>query len=114
MCFQNLLGPLLDVPTKDAATTTFLGGELLVVALLYVFIVRDLDRYRGLLWIVALDQFCAAMLPAVEIGRGYVAMTLKTVGPIPFSLALAVVFALGARDARTGSSRPETLEPHSN
>jgi hypothetical protein len=97
--FQNLLGPLLDVPTKDPALTTIAGGEFVVVTLLYVAILRGLDRFRGLLWIVALDQVFAAVLPAIEMARGNVAMTVKTVGPIPFSLALGIIFALGARSA---------------
>jgi hypothetical protein len=41
------------------------------------------------------------------MARGNIAVTLKTVGPMPISLALATVFVLGAR-ARSVSRRRET------
>lgn len=94
--FQPLLGPLLDVPTKDPALTTIAGGEYVVVTAIYVAILRDLERYRALLWLVALDQTFAAALPAYEIARGHVVATWKTIGPIPFNLALAIAYAIGA------------------
>ena len=101
--FQPLLGPLLDVPTKDPALTTIAGGEFLVVALLYVFLLQDPQRYRQLFWVVALDQLFAAGLAALEIARGEIVSTWKTVGPIPLSLALCVVFVIAALNLR-----PET------
>jgi hypothetical protein len=94
--FQQLLGPLLDVPTKDPALTTVAGGEYVVVTGLYVVLLRDLPRYRVLLWLVALDQLFAALLPGIEIARGHVAATWKTLGPIPLSLALSALYAAGA------------------
>jgi hypothetical protein len=98
--FQPLLGPLFDVPTKDPALTTIAGGEYLVVTALYVLLLRDLTRYRVLLWLVALDQFLAAILPGVEIARGHVVATWKTLGPIPLNLALSVTYLVGAVRAR--------------
>lgn len=98
--FQPLLGPLLDVPTKDPALTTVAGGEFLVVTGLYVALVRDIERYGPLLWLVALDQACAALLPGIEIARGHVVATWKTIGPIPFNLALAAIYVSGALRAR--------------
>jgi hypothetical protein len=101
--FQPLLGPLLDVPTKDPALTTIAGGEYVVVTLIYIVLLRDLERYRALLWLVALDQAFAAVLPAYEIARGHVAQTWKTVGPIPFNAALAAIYVFGAtRSTRAG------------
>ena len=94
--FQPLLGPLLDVPTKDPALTTIAGGEYLVVTTIYVVLLRDLRRYAILLWLVALDQSLAAIIPAIEIGRGHVVATWKTIGPIPFNVLLAAVYALAA------------------
>ncbi len=94
--FQQLLGPLLDVPTKDPALTTIAGGEYLVVTLLYVLLLYDLRRYRMLLWLIALDQAFAVLLPLVEITRGNVVATWKTLGPMPFNAALALVYALRA------------------
>jgi hypothetical protein len=94
--FQPLLGPLLDVPTKDPALTTIAGGEYLVVTAIYLIILRDLERHRVLLWLIALDQLLAALLPGIEIARGHVVATVKTLGPIPLNLALAAVYVAGA------------------
>ncbi len=95
--FQPLLGPLLDVPTKDPALTTIAGGEYVVVASIYAILLRDLKKYRVLLWLIALDQAFAAILPAYEIARGHVVATWKTIGPIPFNAALAAIYVAGAR-----------------
>jgi hypothetical protein len=92
-----LLGPLLDVPTKDPALTTIAGGEYVVVASIYAVLLRDLKKYRVLLWLIALDQAFAAILPAYEIARGHVVATWKTIGPIPFNAALAAIYVAGAR-----------------
>ncbi len=102
--FQPLLGPLLDVPTKDPALTTIAGGEYVVVTLIYVALLRDLERYRALLWLVALDQALAAVLPASEIARGHVVATWKTIGPIPFNAALAAIYAIGAGSRRASDA----------
>jgi hypothetical protein len=98
--FQPLLGPLFDIPTKDPALTTIAGGEYVVVTLVYVLLLRDLERFRPLLWLVALDQAFAALLPGLEIARGHVVATWKTIGPIPFNALLAVVYVTAARTNR--------------
>ncbi len=95
--FQPYLGPLLDIPMKDPALTTIAGGEFIVVACVYAIALRDPVRYRALLWICALDQVFAALLPGVEIMRGNIAASWKTVGPIPLDAALAIIIALGTR-----------------
>ncbi len=100
--FQPLLGPLFDIPTKDPALTTIAGGEYVVVTLIYVLILRDTRRFAPFLWLVALDQFFAAVIPAWEISRGHVVATWKTIGPIPLNLILATVYGLAAR------TRPRT------
>ena len=100
--FQPLLGPLFDLPLKDPALTTIAGGEYVVVALIYAIVFRAPARYHALLWVCALDQLFAALLPGIEIARGHVAATYKTIGPIPLSALLATVYALGA--ARLGAS----------
>ncbi len=97
--FQNLLGPLLDVPTKDPALTTVAGGEFLVAAMVYLTALRFPTTARPLLWICALDQALAAVLPAIEIARGHVVATWKTIGPIPGNVLLAAIFVYGARRA---------------
>ncbi len=102
LCFQAALGPLFDIPLRDPAMTTIAGGEYIVVALVYVLYLRDPRRYHDLLWLCALDQTLAALLPALEIWRGNVVATYKTIGPIPVSLILAGIYAAGAR-ARTES-----------
>jgi uncharacterized membrane protein len=94
--FQPLLGPLLDVPTKDPALTTIAGGEYVVVTLIYLALLRDFERYRGLLWLVALDQFFAAVIPAYAISRGQVIASWKTIAPIPFNALLAAIYVFAA------------------
>jgi hypothetical protein len=95
--FQPLLGPLLDVPTKDPALTTIAGGEFLIVALIYGLLLRDLDRFKPFLWLVFLDQLFAAVLVIYTIAIGEVAGTWKTIGPIPLNVLLAAIFAIAAR-----------------
>lgn len=94
--FQASLGPLFDIPTKDPAVTTLLGGEFLVVALVYLLILRNFERYRPLLWLVALDQVLAIVLPAQEIARGNMLGTWKTIGPFALNALLAATFVWGA------------------
>ncbi|MDB5094691.1 MAG: hypothetical protein JWO85_2792 [Candidatus Eremiobacteraeota bacterium] len=93
---QPLMQPLLDLPPKDPALTTILGGELLVVAGVYAIVLRDPVRWRPLLWLCALDQFLGVLLPALEIVRGHAPATMKTLGPMPFQLALVALFITGA------------------
>ncbi len=94
--FQPLLGPLFDIPVKDPAITTIAGGEYVVVTLLYLALLRDLERFRSLLWLIAIDQAFAAVIPAYAIVRGEVVATWKTIGPIPVSVLLAIVYAIAA------------------
>ena len=104
---QPLLLPLLDLPVKDPAAVTIAGGELIVAAGIYAFVFTNPQRWRPLLWLCALDQCFAVVLPALEIVRGNVPGTLKTIGPLPFQFALAVFYALNARVPQ------RTDEPHS-
>jgi len=103
--FQSLLGPLFDIPTKDPALTTIAGGEYIVVTLVYVLVLRDLERYRALLWLIALDQLFAGLIPALEISRGNVVATWKTIGPIPFNLLLAAIYTSAALRGRGHAAR---------
>jgi hypothetical protein len=103
LCFQPLLGPLFDIPVRDPALTTIAGGEYVVVALMYALVLREPERFHPLLWLCSLDQTFAALLPALEIGRGNVVATWKTIGPIPLNGLLAVSYALLA--ARAPSKR---------
>jgi hypothetical protein len=93
----QLMGPLFDIPLRDPAVTTIAGGEFLVAAFIYVVLLRDLERFRPLLWLVALDQTLAAVLPGLEIARGHIAATFKTLAPMPINAALVVVYVLAAR-----------------
>ena len=108
--FQAAMGPLLDIPLKDPAATTIAGGEFLVVALLYLAILRDPQRYRNLLLLVALDQACAVVLPAYEMLRGNVIESWKTLGPLPLQALLAATLALGWRTLATTSPAPPTRD----
>ena len=56
-----------------------------------------MKRFAPFLWLVALDQFFAGVIPAWEISRGHVVATWKTIGPIPLNLVLATVYGLAAR-----------------
>lgn len=102
--FQQQLGPLLDFPLKDPAVTTIAGGEYVVVALVYALVLRDARRFQPLFWLIALDQTFAVLLPAVEIARGNVAATVKTVGPMPLSALLAASYVWAARARRDGAA----------
>jgi hypothetical protein len=93
---QPLLPTLFDIPVKDAATATILGGELLVAAAVYAFPLRDAVRFRPLLWVCALDQLFGVALPLDEIVRGALPATMKTVGPMPLQLLLVAVYVAGA------------------
>jgi len=106
--FQSLTGPLLDVPTRDPSIAAFVGCELVVVALVYLALLRDPVRFRPLLYIVALDQVFAAAWPAFEVWRGDIAGTWKTLGPIPFNLALVTIYLIAARAGRSPRRRNTT------
>jgi hypothetical protein len=94
---QPLLEPLLDIPVKDPAVTTIAGGELIVAAGIYAFVLSDLRRWRPLLWLCALDQTLGVLLPALEIARGHAPATWKTLGPMPLQLILIAIYVLAAR-----------------
>jgi hypothetical protein len=94
---QPLLQPLLDIPVKDPAVTTIAGGELIVASVIYALVLRDVQRWRPLLWLCAFDQFFGVLLPAIEIARGHAPATLKTLGPMPLQAILICVYIAGAR-----------------
>jgi hypothetical protein len=94
---QPLLGPLLDIPVRDPAVTTIAGGELVVAAGIYAFVLADPRRWRPLLWLCALDQTFGVLLPALEIARGHAPATFKTLGPMPLQLLLVAVYVAAAR-----------------
>jgi hypothetical protein len=104
--FQPWVGPLSDIPAKDPAFTAFAGGEFLIVALVYLLILRDLKRYWPLLWLVALDQLLAVVLPAEQIASGNVVASWKTIAPMPLSALLAVIYVWGAvTESQTAAPR---------
>jgi len=82
--------------------TLLLGGELLVAALVYVLVFRDPVRFRSFLWVCAFDQALAVVLPLIVIAGGGAPATWKTLLPLPFQAALAIVYALCTR-AGTGT-----------
>jgi hypothetical protein len=97
---QGLLEPLLDIPVRDPALTSIVGGEFAVVACVYAVAFRDPRRWSVLLWICALDQLAAVVLPALAIVHGQIPATFKTVGPIPVQAVMALALAWGAGNAR--------------
>jgi hypothetical protein len=103
----QLFPALLDIPMRDPTLAMLGGGELFVVALAYVLALRDPGRYRVLLWICALDQLVAVVLPSVGIARGEIAATWKTVAPIPLQALMGLLFAsYAARPGRNRSATP--------
>jgi hypothetical protein len=101
----QLLQPLFDVPIKDVMTAQIAGGELVVASLVYALAFRDPVRFRALLWICALDQLFAVVLPSLGIARGDLPASWKIVAPIPFQALLALLFVVYAV-RRTPSPQP--------
>jgi hypothetical protein len=102
----QLIQPLLDIPVKDPTVVQIAGGEFVVAALVYALAFRDPARFRALLWLCALDQLFAVVLPALALGHGALPATWKIVAPIPFQALLAVLFVVYA--ARPGRNRSAT------
>jgi hypothetical protein len=97
---QPLLQPLLDIPVKDPAVTTIAGGELIVASVIYALLLRDMTRWKPLLWLVALDQFFGVILPAIEIARGHAPATFKTLAPMLPQLVLIAIYIGAARASK--------------
>jgi hypothetical protein len=102
----QLITPLLDIPLHDPAIAQIAGGEYVVAALVYAVALRDPQRFRMLLWLCALDQLFAVVLPALAVMHGAIPGTWKIVAPIPFQALLGVLFAVYA--ARPGRNRSAT------
>jgi len=75
-----------------------------VLAFVYLLALRDPVRFRPLLWLCALDQTCAIVLPLVTICLGQVPASWKTLGPMPFQAILVLIYVLGLRKPRSVSS----------
>jgi hypothetical protein len=91
------LDPWLDIPFRDnPALAAFGGGEFIVVALVYALVFIEPRRRAFLFWVLALDQGFATILPAIEVLRGHIPASIKTIGPIPFVAALAIAYVWAA------------------
>jgi hypothetical protein len=97
MLFPQSSAALFDIPVRDQTAALLGGGELLVAGCIYVLILRDVERFRPFLWLVALDQLFAALLPGIEVLRGHLPATFKILAPMPLNLALVAVYVLAAR-----------------
>jgi hypothetical protein len=103
----QLLQSLFDIPVKDVMTVQIAGGEFAVAAFVYALAFRDPVRFRALLWICALDQLFAVVLPALGVARGDIPGTWKVVAPIPFQALLAILFGVYAlRPSRNRGAAP--------
>jgi hypothetical protein len=102
----QLLEPLLDVPVHEMLTAQIGGGEYAVAALVYALAFRDPVRFRPLLWLCALDQLFAVLLPGAAVLHGQLPSTFKTIAPIPFQALLAALFVVYA--VRPGTKRSAT------
>jgi len=103
---QQLIQPLLDIPVKDPTLVQIAGGEYIVAVLVYALAFRDPVRFRPLLWLCALDQLFAVVLPALAVAHGALPATWKIVAPIPFQALLFGLFVLYA--ALPGRNRSAT------
>jgi hypothetical protein len=92
----QLITPLLDIPVHDPAIVRLAGGEYVVAALIYALAFRDPRRFHVLLWLCALDQLFAVVMPALAVAHGEIPSTWKIVAPIPFQALLGLLFAAGA------------------
>ena len=102
----GLLKPLFDLPVKEMLTAQIAGGEFIVVALVYAVAFANPVRFRPLLWLCAVDQAFAVLLPALGIAHGAVPATWKVLAPIPLSALLAALYAAYA--VRLGRKRSAT------
>ena len=102
----QLIEPLLDIPVHDPMLVQIAGGEYVVAAAIYALTFRDPVRWRPLLWICALDQGFAVLLPALAVLHGQLPATLKIVAPIPFQALLCALFVVYA--LRPGTKRSAT------
>lgn len=101
-----MMKPLFDIPVKDVTALQLGGGELVVVALVYAVALSDPLRFRPLLWLCALDQLFAVVLPALAVAHGAFPGTWKVIAPIPFQALLGLLFVVYA--ARPGRKRSAT------
>jgi hypothetical protein len=101
----QLITPLLDIPMHDPTIARIAGGEYVVAALVYAVVFREPRRYRALLWLCALDQAFAVVMPALAVVHGEIPNSWKIVAPIPFQALLAVLFVAGALRLR----RPDAV-----
>ena len=92
----QLIEPLMDIPVHDPGFAQLAGGEFVVAALVYALVLWDPRRFRLLLWLCALDQLFAVVMPANAILHGAIPSTWKTVAPIPFQALLMLLFAFAA------------------
>jgi len=91
------LEPWLDIPYRNnPALAAFGGGEFAVMAVVYALVFLQPQRRAFLFWILALDQGFATILPTLEVLRGHIPSTIKTVGPIPFVAIWAIAYVWAA------------------
>jgi hypothetical protein len=90
--FAPQLLVLFDVPVTDMMTAQIAGGEFIVIAFVYAVAFRDPVRFRPLLWVCALDQLFAVVLPLIGVAHGALPGTWKILAPIPIQAALALLF----------------------
>jgi hypothetical protein len=103
----QLIPPLLDIPVHDPTLAQVAGGEYAIAALCYALAFRDPVRFRALLWLCALDQAFAVVLPALALARGQLPATWKIIAPIPLDALLAAIYvAYALRPGRKRSATP--------
>jgi hypothetical protein len=101
------LDPWLDIPYRNnPALAAFGGSEFLVVAVVYALVFLEPRRRAFLFWVLALDQAFATVVPVMEVVRGHIPASIKTIGPIPLVAALTIAYIWAA--LRFGKGDPNT------
>ena len=91
-----LIPPLLDVPLHDPQIVRLAGGEYIVAALVYALALRAPLASRPLLWLCALDQAFAVVMPAIGVIDGDLPNSWKIIAPIPMQAVFAFFFVYAA------------------
>jgi hypothetical protein len=91
-----LIPPLLDIPLHDPQIVRLAGGEYIVAALVYALALRAPLASRPLLWLCALDQAFAVVMPTLGIVSGTLPNSWKIIAPIPLQAVFVVFFIYAA------------------
>ena len=78
-----LLAPLFDIPVRDPIAVLIGGGEFAVVALVYALLLRDVDRFRPFLWLVALASLLSPWVSRAPLAQRLLAPMVSGSETVP-------------------------------